>query len=153
MLFQAECLDRAADNDCLVYNSPITDRMTDFIFALSGSIMASISIKNEEDIRGMRLAGKLAAEVLDFIEPYVQPGITTGELDKLCHDYMVNVQGTVPAPLNSEWGQPPKTIDYILVSDGVRVHDARIVFDAVDQHDDRLSASDHYGITAEISLA
>jgi methionyl aminopeptidase len=62
--------------------------------------MASISIKTEEDIRGMRLAGKLAAEVLDFIEPYVKPGVTTGELDRLCHDYMVNVQGTVPAPLN-----------------------------------------------------
>jgi endonuclease/exonuclease/phosphatase family metal-dependent hydrolase len=62
-------------------------------------------------------------------------------------------EGTVPAPLNSEWGTPPKTIDYILVSGDVRVHDARIVFDAVDPHDDRLSASDHYGIAAEISLA
>ena len=60
--------------------------------------------------------------------------------------------GTVPAPLNSEWGQPPKTIDYILVSEGIRVHGARIVFDAVDPHDARLSASDHYGITAVISF-
>jgi methionyl aminopeptidase len=48
----------------------------------------------------MRVAGKLASEVLDFITPYVKPGITTGELDKLCHDYMVNVQKTIPAPLN-----------------------------------------------------
>ncbi len=48
----------------------------------------------------MRVAGQLAAEVLDFIEPHVRPGISTGELDRLCHDYMVNVQHTIPAPLN-----------------------------------------------------
>lgn len=62
--------------------------------------MGSITIKNEDDIKGMRIAGKLAAEVLDFIEPYVKPGITTGELDRLCHEYMTDVQGTIPAPLN-----------------------------------------------------
>lgn len=62
--------------------------------------MASISIKTEDDIKGMRVAGKLAAEVLDFIEPYVKPGVTTAELDRLCHDYMINTQGTIPAPLN-----------------------------------------------------
>jgi methionyl aminopeptidase len=60
----------------------------------------SVTIKNEDDIRKMRVAGKLAAEVLDFITPHVQPGITTEEIDQLCHDYMVNVQDTVPAPLN-----------------------------------------------------
>jgi methionyl aminopeptidase len=48
----------------------------------------------------MRVAGKLASEVLDFITPFVKPGITTDEIDKLCHDYMVNVQNTIPAPLN-----------------------------------------------------
>ncbi len=48
----------------------------------------------------MRIAGRLAAEVLDFITPYVKPGVTTAELDRLCHDYMVNRQGTIPAPLN-----------------------------------------------------
>lgn len=48
----------------------------------------------------MRVAGRLASEVLDFITPSVQPGITTNELDKLCHDYMVHVQRTIPAPLN-----------------------------------------------------
>jgi methionyl aminopeptidase len=48
----------------------------------------------------MRVAGRLASEVLDFIGPHVVAGITTEELDKLCHDYMVNVQGTIPAPLN-----------------------------------------------------
>ncbi len=48
----------------------------------------------------MRHAGRLAAEVLDYIAPQVQAGISTGELDRLCHEYMVEVQGTVPAPLN-----------------------------------------------------
>jgi len=48
----------------------------------------------------MRVAGRLAAEVLDFVAPHVRPGVSTEHLDKLCHDYMVNVQGTVPAPLN-----------------------------------------------------
>jgi methionyl aminopeptidase len=56
--------------------------------------------RTPEDIEGMRVAGKLAAEVLDYIAPYVKPGVTTGYLDKLCHDYMVEVQKTVPAPLN-----------------------------------------------------
>jgi methionyl aminopeptidase len=60
----------------------------------------SISIKDSEDIAKMRVAGRLAAEVLDFITPHVKPGVSTGELDQLCHEYMVNVQGTVPAPLN-----------------------------------------------------
>ncbi|HEY0269270.1 MAG TPA: type I methionyl aminopeptidase [Methyloradius sp.] len=60
----------------------------------------AISIKNELDIEKMRVAGKLASEVLDFITPHVKPGVTTGELDKLCHDYMVNVQKVIPAPLN-----------------------------------------------------
>lgn len=60
----------------------------------------SIMIKSEQDIQKMRIAGRLAAEVLDFIGPHVKPGITTGQIDQLCHDYMVNEQGTVPAPLN-----------------------------------------------------
>lgn len=60
----------------------------------------AITIKNDTDIEKMRVAGKLASEVLDFITPHVKPGITTGELDQLCHDYMVNVQKTIPAPLN-----------------------------------------------------
>ena len=47
----------------------------------------------------MRVAGRLAAEVLDYITPFVVPGVTTGELDRLCHDYMVDVQGCIPAPL------------------------------------------------------
>ncbi len=48
----------------------------------------------------MRTAGRLAAEVLDFIADHVKPGITTGELDRLCHDYMTIDQQTIPAPLN-----------------------------------------------------
>lgn len=60
----------------------------------------TIELKTTEDIEKMRVAGKLASEVLDFITPHVVAGITTGELDKLCHDYMVDVQGTIPAPLN-----------------------------------------------------
>jgi methionyl aminopeptidase len=60
----------------------------------------AVTIKTPEEIEKMRLAGRLASEVLDYIEPYVQVGVTTGELDRLCHDYMVNVQGAIPAPLN-----------------------------------------------------
>ncbi len=60
----------------------------------------AIVIKTAEDIAGMRVAGRLAAEVLDFVAPYVKPGVTTGELDRLCHEYMTTVQHTVPAPLN-----------------------------------------------------
>ena len=48
----------------------------------------------------MRVAGRLAAEVLEMIEPYVQPGVTTAELDQICHDYIVNEQRAIPAPLN-----------------------------------------------------
>ncbi len=60
----------------------------------------SITIKTPEDIKKMRVAGRLAGEVLDYIEPFVKPGVTTEELDRLCHDYMVKVQGCIPAPLN-----------------------------------------------------
>ncbi|MBK7898158.1 MAG: type I methionyl aminopeptidase [Azonexus sp.] len=59
-----------------------------------------IQIKTPEAIEKMRVAGRLAAEVLDYIEPFVKAGITTDELDRLCHNYMVDVQGCVPAPLN-----------------------------------------------------
>jgi methionyl aminopeptidase len=68
----------------------------------------AIIIKTAEEIAHMRIAGRLAGEVLDHIEPYVKPGVTTGELDRRCHDYMVNVQGCVPAPLNyAPSGYPP----------------------------------------------
>ncbi|TCP10054.1 type I methionyl aminopeptidase [Caldimonas thermodepolymerans] len=60
----------------------------------------SISIKTGEQIDGMRLAGRLASEVLDYLTPHVKAGVTTEELDRLAHDYIVNVQGAIPAPLN-----------------------------------------------------
>lgn len=59
---------------------------------------------SQEFIAGMRVAGRLASEVLDHVTPFVKTGVTTGELDRICHEYMVNVQKTVPAPLNY---QPP----------------------------------------------
>ncbi|MEJ2142017.1 MAG: type I methionyl aminopeptidase [Gammaproteobacteria bacterium] len=60
----------------------------------------SISIKTADEIEKMRVAGRLAAEVLEMIEPHVLPGKTTDELDKICHDYIVNEQKAIPAPLN-----------------------------------------------------
>ncbi len=60
----------------------------------------SISIKNADDIEKMRVAGRLAADVLAMIGPYVQEGVTTEELDQRCHDYIVDVQQAIPAPLN-----------------------------------------------------
>lgn len=60
----------------------------------------SVVIKTPAEIEKMRVAGRLAAEVLDFIEPHVQAGVTTEELDRLCHEYMVKEQGCIPAPLN-----------------------------------------------------
>src|ERR1700732_4933650 len=73
------------------------------IDAIQAPTMA-ITLKNEHDIAQMRVACRLASEVLDYITPFVQAGVATGELDRLCHNYMVDVQGTVPAPLNY---QPP----------------------------------------------
>jgi methionyl aminopeptidase len=60
----------------------------------------SVSIKTSQEVGKMRLAGRLAAEVLEMVAPHVQPGITTDELDRICHDYIVDVQRAVPAPLN-----------------------------------------------------
>lgn len=60
----------------------------------------SIIIKTPEQIEKMRIAGRLAADVLDMIKPYVVAGISTDELDTICHDYIVNEQDAIPAPLN-----------------------------------------------------
>ena len=60
----------------------------------------TITINNAEAIAKMRIAGKLASEVLDYITPFVVNGVTTEKLDQLCHDYIVNVQNAIPAPLN-----------------------------------------------------
>jgi methionyl aminopeptidase len=59
-----------------------------------------VTIKTPEEIEKMRRAGHLAALVLQMIRPHVQPGITTGELDRLCHEYIVGELDAVPAPLN-----------------------------------------------------
>jgi len=60
----------------------------------------SVTIKTPEEVEKMRVAGRLAADVLRMIRPHVVPGVATEELDRLCHDYIVNVQQAVPAPLN-----------------------------------------------------
>ena len=60
----------------------------------------AVYIKTPEEIEKMRVAGRLAAEVLEMVAPHVQPGVTTEELDAICHDYIVNVQKAIPAPLN-----------------------------------------------------
>ncbi|QIW15078.1 type I methionyl aminopeptidase [Pasteurellaceae bacterium RH1A] len=62
--------------------------------------MKNIPIRTEEEIQKLREACKLASDVLVMIEPYVKVGVTTGELDKICHDYMVNEQKVIPACLN-----------------------------------------------------
>jgi methionyl aminopeptidase len=59
----------------------------------------SVTIKTPEEIAKMRVAGRMAAEVLEMIGQYVQPGVTTAELDKICHDHIVNVQKAIPACL------------------------------------------------------
>ena len=60
----------------------------------------AVTIKNEAEINDMRTAGRLAAQVLEMIAPHVKAGITTDELNQLCHDYIVDVQKAIPAPLN-----------------------------------------------------
>ena len=60
----------------------------------------TVSIKTPEEIEKMRRAGRLAADVLEMIGPHVEAGVTTNELDAICHDYIVNVQNAIPAPLN-----------------------------------------------------
>ena len=60
----------------------------------------SITIKTSEELAKMRVAGQLTKQVLDMITPHVAPGITTGELDQICHRYIVDDLGAIPAPLN-----------------------------------------------------
>jgi len=60
----------------------------------------TISLKTGADIDGMRIAGRLASEVLDMLTAHVRPGINTEQLDRLAHDHIVNVQQAIPAPLN-----------------------------------------------------
>ena len=69
----------------------------------------TITLKTGTDVDAMRLAGRLASEVLDMLAAHVRPGITTDALDRLAHDHIVNVQGGIPAPLNY---QPPGYTPY-----------------------------------------
>ncbi len=64
-----------------------------------GADARRITIHNPADFAGMRAAGRLAAETLDMIGPYVSPGVTTGSLDRICHDYII-AHGAIAAPLN-----------------------------------------------------
>ena len=65
-------------------------------------------IKTADEIEKMRVAGRLAAEVLDMIKPHIKPGVTTLELDTICHDYIVNKQDAIPACLG--YGAAPGQI-------------------------------------------
>jgi methionyl aminopeptidase len=58
------------------------------------------SIQTPEDIEGMRIAGRLAADCLVMVGEHIKPGITTAELDRICHNFIVNIQDAIPAPLN-----------------------------------------------------
>ena len=62
--------------------------------------LPQVQIKTPDEIAKMRVAGRLAADVLEMIEPHVAVGITTDQLNTICHDYIVNTQHAIPAPLN-----------------------------------------------------
>ena len=68
----------------------------------------TITLKSASDVEGMRIAGQLGSEVLDMLTPHVKPGITTEELDRICHDHIVNVQKAIPA--NVGYKGFPKTL-------------------------------------------
>jgi len=74
----------------LLHNFPSTLKRT----------VMTAHIKTADEIAAMRVSCRLASEVLDFIAPHVKPGVTTSELDRLCHDYMVDKQACIPAPLH-----------------------------------------------------
>jgi methionyl aminopeptidase len=60
----------------------------------------TVTIKNPDEQDKMRIAGRLAADVLDMVGDYVKPGVTTNEINNLCHEFITGVQGAIPAPLN-----------------------------------------------------
>ena len=68
----------------------------------------NITVKTPAEIEKMRIAGRLASEVLEMIAPHVKPGVTTEELDRICHDHIVNVQQAIPA--NVGYRGFPKTV-------------------------------------------
>ncbi len=78
----------------------IMDRMRQARFNQRYTRADGVVLKSAAEIAALREAGRLAADVLRMIAPYVKPGVTTGELDERCHDYIVEVQKAIPAPLN-----------------------------------------------------
>ncbi|MBB5014851.1 type I methionyl aminopeptidase [Rehaibacterium terrae] len=70
----------------------------------------AVTLKSPQDIEKMRVAGRLAAEVLQVVAPHVRPGVTTAELDRICHDHIVNVQRAIPA--NVGYGGGPGRIPF-----------------------------------------
>ena len=72
----------------------------------------AITLKSQEDLAGMRVAGRLAAEVLKMITPHVVPGVTTGELDDICHRHIVDEQKAI-APLN--YGFPKSICTWLII--------------------------------------
>ena len=83
-----------------IEKSEMTEPATDLADApFVGDFSRHIKFHTPEEFEGMRRAGRLAAEVLDFITPKVVPGVTTGELDDLCHQFIID-RGAIPAPLN-----------------------------------------------------
>jgi len=112
-----------------------------------------VTIKTPDEIEKMRVAGRLAGEVLQMIRPHVKAGISTNELDRICHDYIVDVQQAIPAPLNYR-GFPKSictsvnhvvchgipgdkvlkkgdavNIDVTVIKDGFEIHDGHPTFD------------------------
>jgi methionyl aminopeptidase len=87
----------------------------------------SIKIKTSEEIQKMRVAGKLAADVLELITPHVVVGASTGDLNQIMHDYMINEQGTIPATLNYH-GFPASSCISInqVVCHGIPDHDKKL---------------------------
>ncbi len=86
-----------------------------------------IKIHGPQEFAGMRRAGRLAAEVLDYITPYVVPGVTTERLDRLCHDYIIR-EGAIPAPLGYR-GYPKSICTSVnhVVCHGIPSHDKVLV--------------------------
>ncbi len=78
----------------------LKSQQTDYSLPQNRHIKMSVLIKTSEEIEKMRVAGRLAAEALMMIGEHVKAGISTGELDRICHDYITNVQEAIPAPLN-----------------------------------------------------
>ena len=75
-------------------------RVPEFYRAVRDNLGMTITYKDQAGIEAMRIAGRLASEVLDFLTPHVQADVTTNALDKLAHDYITQVQAAIPAPLN-----------------------------------------------------